>query len=69
MIAEKDGGVSAIFSHPAMPIAPAMENMIIRKVVSVPEKPLTQKNSTSTKTSIMIGNSVSISYWLASGKA
>ncbi len=69
MIAENDGGVSAMPSQPARPIAPTIEKMMMTKVASVPAKPRTQKYSTTTNSSSISGNSVDMSYWLASGNA
>ena len=69
MIAENDGGVSAMPNQPAMPMAPTMEKIMMMKVLMVPEKPLTQKYSTTTNSSSISGNRVDMSYWLASGKA
>ena len=50
MIAENDGGVSAIPNQPARPIAPIIEKTIITKVVNVPLSPLTQKYNTTINT-------------------
>ena len=62
MMAENDGGVSAIPNQPAIPMAPIIEKTMMQKVVTVPENPLTQKNSTTTNSNSISGNRVVISY-------